>query len=84
MFAFAFTQLIHGNGKEQADMATSNCTHGAAFTQGAQQHTAAHDKLSSRVEALGQRLARYGLVVVVAWIGWSLGEAWQASDRARV
>ena len=50
-------------------MATSNYTHGAAFTQGAQQATAAHDHLSSRVEALGRQLARYGLVVVVGWIG---------------
>ena len=50
-------------------MATSNYTHGAAFTQDVQQHTAAHDKLSSRVEALGRQLARYGLVVVVGWIG---------------
>jgi uncharacterized membrane protein YkgB len=50
-------------------MPTSNYTHGAAFTQGAQQHTAAHDTLSSRVEALGRRLSRYGLVVVVGWIG---------------
>src|SRR5262249_58153758 len=31
----------------------------------------AHEKssLSSRVEAVGRELARYGLVVVVAWIG---------------
>jgi reactive chlorine resistance protein C len=50
-------------------MATSNYTHSAAFAQDAQQHTAAHDKLSSRVEALGRWLARYGLVVVVGWIG---------------
>jgi uncharacterized membrane protein YkgB len=50
-------------------MATGNYTHGAAFTQGAQQHTAPHDNLSSRVEALGRELARYGLVVVVGWIG---------------
>ena len=42
-------------------MAASNYTHGAASTQDAQQHTAAHDKLSSRVEALG-RFARYRCV----------------------
>ena len=50
-------------------MATGNYPHGAAFTQEAQPHTAAQDKLSSRVEALGRGLARYGLVVVVGWIG---------------
>ena len=50
-------------------MATSNYTHGAAFTQAAQQRTADQDKLSSRVEALGRQLARYGLVLVVGWIG---------------
>jgi len=53
-------------------MATSNYTHGAAFTHGGQEHTAFHDKssLSSRVEAVGRGLARYGLVVVVGWIGF--------------
>ena len=50
-------------------MASSNYTHGAAFTPGAQQQTAAHDRLSSRAEAVGRGLARYGLVVVVGWIG---------------
>src|SRR5262249_49106958 len=41
-----------GNGKEQADMATSNYAHGAAFTHEGQEHTAFHGKssLSSRVE----------------------------------
>ena len=53
-------------------MATSNYTHGAAFTHEGQEHTAFHDKssLSSRVEAVGRGLARYGLVVVVGWIGF--------------
>jgi uncharacterized membrane protein YkgB len=50
-------------------MATSNYTHGAAFTQPAQHHTAAHHNLSSRIEALGRELARYGLVIIVGWIG---------------
>ena len=82
--------------------------------------------LSSRVEAAGRELARYGLVVVLAWIGpmkftayeaegirpfvansplmswvygpmsvrsfsallgislWSLGDAWEASERKSV
>ncbi len=45
-------------------MATSNYSHGAA-------PIAFHDRssLSSRVEAVGRELARYGLVVVVGWIG---------------
>jgi uncharacterized membrane protein YkgB len=58
-------------------MATSNYTHGAAFTQGTQ-HTAAHDQLSSRVEALGRQLARYGLVVIVGWIGLMKFTAYEA------
>ena len=59
-------------------MATSNYTYGTASTQGAQQHTAAHDTLSSRVEALGRRLSRYGLVVVVGWIGLMKFTAYEA------
>ena len=53
-------------------MATGNYTHDRAFaTKVQQKHTTAHAKssLSSRAEAIGRELARYGLVVVVVWIG---------------
>ncbi len=53
-------------------MATGNFTRGAALAvEGERGHTTAHEKsaLSSRAEAVGSELARYGLVVVVGWIG---------------
>ena len=53
-------------------MATGNYTHGAALAPTRQRvHTSAHERssLSSRAEAVGRELARYGLVVVVGWIG---------------
>ena len=53
-------------------MATGNYTHGAAVAaQGERGHATAHERssLSSRAEAVGRELARYGLVVVVGWIG---------------
>ena len=53
-------------------MATGNYTHGAAVAaQGKQGYATAQESssLSSRVEAVGRELARYGLVVVVGWIG---------------
>ena len=53
-------------------MATGNYTHGAALASTGQRgHTSAHERssLSSRAEAVGRELARYGLVVVVGWIG---------------
>lgn len=53
-------------------MATGNYTHGAALAaKGERGHATAHERssLSSRVEAVGRELARYGLVVVVGWIG---------------
>jgi reactive chlorine resistance protein C len=61
-------------------MATSNDTHGAALTPVGHEHPAPHDKrsLSSRVEALGRELARYGLVVVVGWIGFMKFTAYEA------
>jgi len=42
------------------------------MTNATQEDTVVHPKalLSSRVEAAGRQLARYGLVVVVAWIGF--------------
>ena len=53
-------------------MATGDYTHGAALAAtGEREHTTAHERssLSSRAEAVGRELARYGLVVVVGWIG---------------
>jgi uncharacterized membrane protein YkgB len=58
--------------KEQATMVTGNYTHGAALAaQGEQGRTTARERspLGSRVEAVGRGLARYGLAVVVGWIG---------------
>ena len=42
--------------------------------------TAAHEKnsMSSRAEAVGRELARYGLVVVVGWIGFMKFTAYEA------
>ena len=62
-------------------MATSSYTQDSAFaTKGDQQHTTAHEKLSlgSRAEAIGRELARYGLVVVVGWIGLMKFTAYEA------
>ena len=53
-------------------MATGNYAHGAALAaRGEREHIAAHERrsLSSRAEEVGRELARYGLVVVVGWIG---------------
>jgi uncharacterized membrane protein YkgB len=58
-----------------------NYTHGpAVVTKMEQQHTATDEKssLSSRVEAVGHELARYGLVVVVCWIGLMKFTAYEA------
>ena len=43
-------------------------------------HDTAHEQraMSSRVEAVGRELARYGLVVVVAWIGLMKFTAYEA------
>jgi uncharacterized membrane protein YkgB len=38
--------------------------------------------MSSRVEAAGRELARYGLVVVVAWIGVMKFTAYEAAGFA--
>ena len=62
-------------------MATGNYTHGAALAApGERGHTTAHERssLSSRVEAVGRELARYGLVVVVGWIGLMKFTAYEA------
>src|SRR5215469_3089965 len=54
--------------------------HAALATRVEQVQTTAQEKtsLSSRVEAAGRALARYGLVVVVAWIGFMKFTAYEA------
>jgi uncharacterized membrane protein YkgB len=62
-------------------MITGNFTdHAALATRVEQVKTTAQEKssLSSRVEAVGRELARYGLVVVVAWIGLMKFTAYEA------
>jgi len=62
-------------------MATGSYTHEAvSATQAEQEHAAALEKypLSSRTEAVGRDLARYGLVVVIAWIGLMKFTAYEA------
>src|SRR5215510_961893 len=62
-------------------MAVLNFTSGAeSDTKTEQQEAAVNEKasLSSRVEAVGRELARYGLVVVVAWIGLMKFTAYEA------
>ena len=75
-------------------MATGSYTQKAvSATRAEQEHAAAHEKnpLSSRTEAVGRELARYGLVVVIAWIGLmkftalartpsSSGDYWSRTD----
>jgi uncharacterized membrane protein YkgB len=68
-------------GKEQATMATGSYTHEpVSATRAEQEHAAAHEKyaLSSRTEAVGRELARYGLVIVIAWIGLMKFTAYEA------
>ena len=61
-------------------MAVLNYTHDAASnTRTEQQATVVNGKaLSSQVEAVGRELARYGLVVVIAWIGLMKFTAYEA------
>jgi len=62
-------------------MATGNYTHGAALVaRGERGHTTTRERssLSSRAEAVGRELARYGLVVVVGWIGLLKFTAYEA------
>ena len=58
----------------------SSTDHAALATRVEQVQTSAQEKtsLSSRVEAVGRALARYGLVVVVAWIGLMKFTAYEA------
>src|SRR4029079_14073351 len=58
-----------------------NYTHCAALAApGERGHATAHERssLSSRAEAVGPELARYGLVVVVGWIGLLKFTAYEA------
>ena len=62
-------------------MATGDYTHGAALAaQTERGRTTARERspLGSRVEAVGRELARYGLVVVVGWIGLMKFTAYEA------
>ena len=62
-------------------MSTSHYTHDAALhAKAEQEHTISHAKssLSSRLEAVGRELARYGLVVIVGWIGLLKFTAYEA------
>ena len=62
-------------------MSTGHYTHDATLhTNTEQEHTISHEKhsLSSRVEAVGRELARYGLVVIVGWIGLLKFTAYEA------
>ena len=62
-------------------MSTGSYTHEAvSATRAEQEHAAAHEEypLSSRTEAVGRELARYGLVVVIAWIGLMKFTAYEA------
>jgi uncharacterized membrane protein YkgB len=62
-------------------MATSSYAHEAVSATRAEQEPATtHEKypLSSRTEAVGRELARYGLVVVIAWIGLMKFTAYEA------
>jgi uncharacterized membrane protein YkgB len=48
------------------------------------EHTARDNSLiSSRVKAVGRELARYGLVVVVAWIGLMKFTTYEAAGSGR-
>jgi len=62
-------------------MVTGSITdHAALATSVEQAQTTAQEKtsLSSRVEAVGRALARFGLVVVVAWVGLMKFSAYEA------
>ena len=61
-------------------MAPGSYTHEAALATRAEQEHAAREKnsLGSRAGAVGRELARYGLVVVVGWIGLLKFTAYEA------
>ena len=61
-------------------MATDLYTDARSVTTGEQRRAAVHEKASIgfRVEAVGRELARYGLVIVVLWIGCMKFTAYEA------
>jgi len=62
-------------------MAAGSYSHDTALAPTAtQQHSAAHTttSLSSRVETIGHELARYGLAIVLAWVGLMKFTAYEA------
>ena len=61
-------------------MASGHYTRGAPLAVQERARTTTHEKssLSSQVEAVGSGLARYGLVVVVGWIGIMKFTAYEA------
>jgi uncharacterized membrane protein YkgB len=62
-------------------MSTGHYTHDEALhTHVEQEHAISHERcsLSSRVEAIGGELARYGLVIIVGWIGLLKFTAYEA------
>src|SRR6516162_3616449 len=61
-------------------MVTGITTDAASVTEVAQGHTAIHrnSSLGSRAEAIGREFARYGLVVIVGWIGLMKFTAYEA------
>ena len=63
----------------------SSTDHAALATRVEQVQTTAREKTSqsSRVEAVGRALARYGLVAVVAWIGLMKFTAYEAEGISR-
>jgi glucose-6-phosphate isomerase len=87
LFAFAFppgAATATEASKEQATMGTGTYTHGAAVAAQAERgRTTAHERssLSSRTEAVGRGLARYGLVIVVGWIGLMKFTAYEAEGN---
>jgi reactive chlorine resistance protein C len=81
VFAFAWQTSVatttEPSGKEPAPMATDIQT---SVTTGQQPRAVGRDPASIgiRVEAVGRELARYGLVVVVGWIGFMKFTAYEA------
>jgi uncharacterized membrane protein YkgB len=61
-------------------MVTGIIMNAASVTELAQEHTAIHRKssLGSRAEGIGREFARYGLVVIVGWIGLMKFTAYEA------
>src|SRR5260370_39676945 len=63
--------------KEQRDMTVLNYTSDVASDTKSERR-AEKSSMSSRAETVGRELARYGLVVVIAWIGLMKLTAYEA------